>query len=192
MTEEKSSSIVKERKLTRRQRAFIDAYVLSLNATQAAITAGYSKDSATVLGHETLMKPYVRAEIDRILSLGHVSAEEAIAILDAHARSNIGELMNVEPNGEDFSFDLSDKERLRAVKSVTQRTNTSRGRDGSEFITKETRLELYDAQSAAEKILKLHNKFGGAQSEGSLVPVNVIRITINNNRETDSPEVLDA
>ena len=46
-------------KLTARQAAFVAEYLVDLNATQAAIRAGYSEKSAGVLGHETLKKPYI-------------------------------------------------------------------------------------------------------------------------------------
>jgi phage terminase small subunit len=54
--------------LTDKQELFIQEYLVDLNATQAAIRAGYSKKSANVLGHETLMKPYIRARIDELLN----------------------------------------------------------------------------------------------------------------------------
>ena len=38
---------------------------MDLNALQAAIRAGYSKDTAGVIGHENLKKPYIQAAIAR-------------------------------------------------------------------------------------------------------------------------------
>lgn len=56
------SSIIK---LTQKQRRFIDEYIISGNATQAAIKAGYSKRSAQQTGAENLLKPVIKAEIER-------------------------------------------------------------------------------------------------------------------------------
>ena len=39
--------------------------MVDLNALQAAIRAGYSKDTAGVIGHENLKKPYIQAAIAR-------------------------------------------------------------------------------------------------------------------------------
>ena len=49
--------------LTPKQRAFIDEYLVDLNATQAAIRAGYSSDTAGSIGHENLKKPEIAAAI---------------------------------------------------------------------------------------------------------------------------------
>lgn len=57
------SSITKG--LTQKQRRFIDEYIISGNATQAAIKAGYSKKTAAVTATENLRKPNIKAEIDK-------------------------------------------------------------------------------------------------------------------------------
>ena len=49
--------------LTNKQRAFAEEYLIDLNATQAAIRAGYSKNSASVIGFENLRKPKIAAAI---------------------------------------------------------------------------------------------------------------------------------
>lgn len=45
--------------LTDKQRAFVEEYLVDLNATQAAIRAGYSEATAYSIGHENLGKPHV-------------------------------------------------------------------------------------------------------------------------------------
>jgi phage terminase small subunit len=50
---------VSEKKLTAKQQRFVDEYLIDLNATQAAIRAGYSKKTAYVIGHENLRKPEI-------------------------------------------------------------------------------------------------------------------------------------
>jgi len=45
--------------LTAKQRAFIEEYIIDLNATQAAIRAGYSEKTARAMGHENLTKPNI-------------------------------------------------------------------------------------------------------------------------------------
>jgi len=52
-------------KLTPKQKTFCDEYLIDLNATQAAIRAGYSPDSAKEIGCENLTKPNIRAYIDK-------------------------------------------------------------------------------------------------------------------------------
>lgn len=45
--------------LTDKQQRFVDEYLVDLNATQAAIRAGYSADTAGSIGHENLQKPEI-------------------------------------------------------------------------------------------------------------------------------------
>lgn len=51
--------------LTAKQQRFVDEYLTDLNATQAAIRAGYSEKTATVIGSENLGKPNIQAEIEK-------------------------------------------------------------------------------------------------------------------------------
>lgn len=53
--------------LTDKQELFCLEYMKDLNATQAAIRAGYSSNSAKTIGCENLTKPYIRARIDELL-----------------------------------------------------------------------------------------------------------------------------
>lgn len=53
-----------DKKLTPKQAAFVQEYLIDLNATQAAIRAGYSERTAEKIGSENLKKPEVRAAID--------------------------------------------------------------------------------------------------------------------------------
>ncbi len=48
-----------------KQQRFVDQYIISGNATQAAIKAGYSKRSAYSVGQENLRKPVIKAAIDK-------------------------------------------------------------------------------------------------------------------------------
>lgn len=48
-----------------KQLRFIEEYLIDLNATQAAIRAGYSKKTAYSIADENLKKPEIQAEIKR-------------------------------------------------------------------------------------------------------------------------------
>lgn len=49
--------------LTAKQAAFVNEYLIDLNATQAAIRAGYSEKTAGRTGHENLKKPEIAQAI---------------------------------------------------------------------------------------------------------------------------------
>jgi phage terminase small subunit len=55
-------------KLTVKQQRFCDEYLIDLNATQAAIRAGYSEKTARQTAAENLSKPYIREYIDKRLA----------------------------------------------------------------------------------------------------------------------------
>ena len=57
-----------EKRMTEKQKRFCDEYLACLNATQAAIKAGYAKKNARQMGAENLSKPYIRDYIDERLA----------------------------------------------------------------------------------------------------------------------------
>lgn len=54
--------------MTKKQEKFCEEYMVDLNATQAAIRAGYSTKSAHSIATENLQKPAVRAHVDAALA----------------------------------------------------------------------------------------------------------------------------
>lgn len=53
---------------TEKQKLFVQEYLVDLNATQAAIRAGYSKDTAKQIGYENLTKPYVALAVAQAMA----------------------------------------------------------------------------------------------------------------------------
>ena len=66
--------------MTPRQRKFCDEYLISGNATDAAIKAGYSPKTAYSMGNENLNKPelkaYIETELEKLHSAKIADAEE--------------------------------------------------------------------------------------------------------------------
>lgn len=56
------------KKLTKKQQLFVDEYLIDLNATQAAIRAGYSVDTAREIGCENLTKPNIQQAIAKAMA----------------------------------------------------------------------------------------------------------------------------
>ncbi|APB77396.1 terminase small subunit [Paenibacillus polymyxa] len=54
--------------LTDKQNMFVKEYLIDLNATQAAIRAGYSKKTARKIGNENLTKPDIQAAIEKAMA----------------------------------------------------------------------------------------------------------------------------
>ena len=78
--------------MTPRQRKFCDEYLISGNATDAAIKAGYSPKTAKQPGSETLAKPdlkaYIATELEKLHSAKIADAEEVMKYLTSVMRGD--------------------------------------------------------------------------------------------------------
>lgn len=54
--------------MTKKQKRFVEEYLIDLNATQAAIRAGYSPDTAGSIGNENLKKPEICACVEKAMA----------------------------------------------------------------------------------------------------------------------------
>lgn len=54
--------------MTKKQKRFVEEYLIDLNATQAAIRAGYSPNTAQQMGSENLSKPMIKNAIDKTIA----------------------------------------------------------------------------------------------------------------------------
>ena len=72
-------------KLTDKQKRFVSEYLIDLNATQAAIRAGYSAKTAGRIGGENVQKPEIQKAISEAMSKQQerteLTADEVIADL---------------------------------------------------------------------------------------------------------------
>lgn len=84
--------------LTDIQKAFCREYVKVHNATQAAISAGYSKKSASDIAYQLKNQPeiqdYLKKLMANVYKRNHMEINEAISILADIARANIGDFIN--------------------------------------------------------------------------------------------------
>jgi phage terminase small subunit len=149
-------------KLTTKQKLFIDYYLQSFNASDAARKAGYSEKTARQIGQENLSKPDIQGEIQSRLAEVHMSADEALKLTADIARGDIAQIMDVSSMG--FNLDMSKAKELgltRLIKKVKQRTVTHLAKNESDEDREviDLEVELYDAQTALRDILKVHGKF---------------------------------
>jgi phage terminase small subunit len=71
--------------LTDKRKAFVDEYLKDSNATQAAVRAGYSAKSASIIGCRLLKEPQVSAALasarDKVSRRNELSVDEIVAEL---------------------------------------------------------------------------------------------------------------
>lgn len=111
-------------KLTQKQRRFIDEYIISGNATQAAIKAGYSKRTARKIGQENLTKPDIKTEIARrnaeIQSEKTADMTEVMEYLTSVMRGEQTESVAT-AKGVFSGVEISAKDRIKAAELIGKR-----------------------------------------------------------------------
>ena len=65
-----------ENGLTLKQRLFAENYVVMLNATKAAIKAGYPVTSAHAIASENLRKPLIKAYIEKLFDAARMGQKK--------------------------------------------------------------------------------------------------------------------
>ena len=111
-------------KLTQKQQRFVDEYIISGNATQAAIKAGYSKRSAQQTGAENLLKPVIKSELDRrnaeIKSAKTADMQEVMEYLASVMRGEQTESVATAKGIYD-NVPVSAKDRIKAAELIGKR-----------------------------------------------------------------------
>lgn len=126
--------------MTKKQKRFIEEYLIDLNATQAAIRAGYSPKTAKDIGCENLAKPNISDAIDK--AMAERSRRTGInqdRILQELARIGLAKITDVvDPDTGKIRPGASDDD-LACIQSIKIKPN--------EFGT-EREVKLYDKKSA--------------------------------------------
>ena len=119
-------------KMTAKQQRFCDEYLIDLNATQAAIRAGYSRKTARQAGAENMTKPvikeYIKARMDEKESELIADQDEVLKYLTSVMRGQSRSKVVVVENVGDFTSQAremekapDEKERLKAAELLGKR-----------------------------------------------------------------------
>lgn len=139
------------------QLRFCEEYLVDLNATQAAIRAGYSKKTARIKGCQLLTKVNIQAEIQRLKDKRsqrtEITADNVVLELAKIAFSNIEDFLEVLENGEVTlkTFEFIEREKLAAIESIKISTTTNKD-DSREYTT--TQFKLHSKLNALEQLGK--------------------------------------
>lgn len=115
-------------KLTLKQQKFADEYIISGNATIAAIKAGYSEKTAGQTGAENLKKPYIKSYIEeRLAQLDSekiADQEEILQYLTSVMRGEYREqtLIGMGQGFQETTYiDVGAKDRIKAAELLGKR-----------------------------------------------------------------------
>lgn len=145
-------------KLTLKQNKFADEYLISGNATDAAIKAGYAKRSARSIGQENLTKPdinnYIAERRKEIESHKIMDAKEAMQLLTSIARGETKEtvIISAGPDVYEEKKEADLKTRISAIKEILKRYPDK----NDEEIAAQIRKLKADADIAEWKAKELH------------------------------------
>lgn len=156
--------------LTKKQRLFVEEYLTDLNATQAAIRAGYSPETAKEIGCENLTKPNIRAQIDKAMAERSrrtgVNADRVVMELAKIAFVNAANV--IDTRDATLKGDAAPED-TAAIQSVKVKTIPTKGGEGVE-----REIKMADKIKALELLGKHMGMFkdkleisGGLDSEKS-------------------------
>lgn len=135
-------------KLTPKQEMFCKEYLIDLNATQAAIRAGYSLKTAQRIGSENLSKPLIAAEIQRLMdgrsNRTLVTSDRVINEIAKLAFINTQDIIN--EDGSLKPINEWSRDDAAAIQEITEDTI---GKDDSLIITRR-KVKLSDKKSNLE------------------------------------------
>ncbi len=157
------------------QRRFCEEYIIDLNATQAAIRAGYSKKNARFQASENLTKPNIQAEIQKLKAKRSkrtdIKADDVVRELAKIGFSNIEDYLAVDEDGETMllGFASIEREKLAAIESI--KINTTKNKDDSREYTT-TQFKLHSKLNALEQLgkhLGIYDKDNIQKKSNSLI-----------------------
>lgn len=146
--------------LSPRQERFVQEYLIDLNATQAAIRAGYSAKSAAEIGRQLLEKTGVaeavaRAKAERSARIG-LTADRVLEELAAVAFARMpdyaewggtGKQMGLKPSEE-----LTDQQAAAVAHVVETEKYIKTIGDDEQLMSRERSIKLHDKVSALVKL----------------------------------------
>jgi phage terminase small subunit len=133
--------------LTAKQKRFVAEYMLDLNATQAAIRAGYSPKTARVVGSENLTKP----DIERAIAEAQGAREKRLDISADHVLEELARIAFADTTSairvEDGRVVVQDTDEMdentrRAISEISETVTTNGGTLKVKFHDKVKALEL--------------------------------------------------
>jgi phage terminase small subunit len=151
--------------MTPKQTRFVEEYLVDLNATQAAIRAGYSVNTAKEIGYENLTKPHIRAKVDeRLLDLSMSAAEVTKRIADI-ARGDVADVVEILPGGS-WRIDLKKAVRLGKTWLIHELAFDRQGNP---------KVKLYSAHEALRDLARVHGLFNDKLVLSGDLPELVVR-----------------
>ncbi|HFI0264709.1 TPA: terminase small subunit [Streptococcus suis] len=148
-----------------KQQKFIDEYIISGNATDAAIKAGYSEKTAGMVGSENLKKPYIKSAID-----------ERLAVLESQKIAKQDEVLQV------FTSIL----RQELTEEVTELNQVT-----GELVTYEKKPSIAEVIKAGSELMKRYPTALELQKLNLEIEKLKTQVTVDNKTELALDKLFD-
>jgi phage terminase small subunit len=147
-----------KRKLTPKEERFCYEYLAcGMNATKAAIKAGYSKKTATEIGRQNLLKLVIQERIQYMKdNLAETAGITATMIAAEHAKiafNSIAHLHNTWIELKEFN-QLTDDQKA-CIQEISTKVMKVKSYDGVTNDVEYVRIKLYDKQRALDSLTNL-------------------------------------
>lgn len=138
--------------LTPKQERFVQEYLKDLNATQAAIRAGYSAKTAAVIGSENLTKPNIAeaiaAQQKALAEANGVTVDKIVKELAKLGFANMADYMKATAGGDPYlDFSSLTRDQAAALVEVTVEDYTE-GRGDDARDVKRVKFKLADKRAS--------------------------------------------
>mgnify|MGYP001016358776 CR=1 FL=1 len=153
-SESRKSAASAVRALNPKQERFVAEYLVDLNATQAAIRAGYSPKTAGVQAFDLLKKPEIASALERqrnqhAKNTG-LSVERVLTEAMRLAFFDIRKLADSE--GNPIPINQLDDDTAAAIQGLELATERSRGEEPTETVVR--KYKVADKNAALERLFK--------------------------------------
>ena len=157
------STSMNAKQLTAKQERFCEEYLIDLNATKAAIRAGYSADSAKSIGHENLTKPDLQERVAGMMAERsrrcNFTSDDLFNELVKVGTANMLDFITVQSDGSSY-VDLSNLTRDQAAALSEVSMDVVQGaRDGDE-MPREVRKVKIKLHSKLQALVELGKHLG--------------------------------
>src|SRR4030042_1544702 len=147
--------------LTPKQDRFCEEYLVDLNATQAAIRAGYSEKTARQIANRLLTIVDIQERIselrDKLSKKAEVSVERVLKELVLIGFSDISDVLGIEEGGMIIAkrFDEMGEGKSRLLKAIKEDRIIRETPDGKQVILQDkVRYEIWDKLKALELLAR--------------------------------------
>ena len=173
------------KKLTAKEEKFCQEYVMWLNATKAAVNAGYSKKTAATIGCQNLIKLNIKKRIEYLKNnLAESSGISALRISKEHEKIAFMDSGQIRSGWMTLKYfeELSESQKA-CIQEVTTKQTKRIINDGDVIDEEWVKIKLYDKQKSLDSLSRMLGydapvKIASTDSLGNDI-VDVVEFTLN-------------